>query len=584
MRELAGQYLRAVRAFRLQWTIVFIGHIFFFASNTVLIPYLYSRIVDRISGVASGGVSLSSFYPIIGLLILVHIMQTSVGQASLAALRVAMPGSVKYLEDHAFSHLLKKSAGFYANNFTGSLVTKFNRFSRSFQVIAESVTFDLLEMIIKFVFPLIFIIYVAPMVAVVYVGFAGIMAASLYILHKRKIAYSRGVAAQESVKTGILADALTNILSVKTFSSLKGESRLFRSASHEWFLRSKRNAEVGNYIRLYKIVIWTTNEALVMLFVARQAVNGAIGVGDATAILLYVRQLSESVWNFGKIIEKTEQSIADATEMAEILREPLGVEDPEKPEKFKPKYGAVTFDHAHFAYEDAGSSEVFTDLNLIIKPQQKVGLVGPSGGGKSTLVKLLLRFSDIQKGAITIDGQNIAHVAQDDLRRAIAYVPQEPVLFHRTIAENITYGLDKVSKQKLDEVVKLSHVSEFIDDLPNGLDTMVGERGVKLSGGQKQRIAIARAMLKQAPLLILDEATSALDSKSEKLIISALDNLMKGRTTIVIAHRLSTIKKLDRIIVLDRGAIKEDGTHVELVEQSGIYANLWQHQMGNFIE
>jgi ATP-binding cassette subfamily B protein len=238
----------------------------------------------------------------------------------------------------------------------------------------------------------------------------------------------------------------------------------------------------------------------------------------------------------------------------------------------------MTFTHPE------NNDALFHKTNLVIAPGEKIGLVGHSGSGKTSLTKLLLRFHDLDDGEILIDGQNIAHITQDDLRRSIAYVPQEPVLFHRTIRENIAYGRPDASDTEVHAAARKANAHEFIEKLPAGYDTLVGERGVKLSGGQRQRIVIARAVLKDAPILILDEATSALDSESEVLIQSALWELMKGRTAIVIAHRLSTIQKMDRIVVLQDGAIIEQGSHAELVKQSGTYAGLWAHQSGGFIE
>ncbi|HPD99403.1 MAG TPA: ATP-binding cassette domain-containing protein, partial [Candidatus Saccharibacteria bacterium] len=226
---------------------------------------------------------------------------------------------------------------------------------------------------------------------------------------------------------------------------------------------------------------------------------------------------------------------------------------------------------------------LFTDFNVSMKAGQKVGLVGPSGGGKSTITKLLLRMMDVTSGEISIDGQNITDVAQDELRNVIAYVPQEPILFHRTLKENIAYGHPQATQQQIIAAAKAAHADEFIALLPKGYDTLVGERGVKLSGGQRQRVAIARAMLKNAPILLLDEATSALDSDNEQLIQKALWSLMNNRTAIVIAHRLSTIQKMDRILVIDNGIIIEDGTHETLLQQNGLYASLWAHQSGGFV-
>ena len=224
------------------------------------------------------------------------------------------------------------------------------------------------------------------------------------------------------------------------------------------------------------------------------------------------------------------------------------------------------------------------DFNLAIKSNQKVGLVGPSGGGKTTITKLLLRFIDLLSGKIEIDGQDIHAVTQASLRKAISYVQQEPLLFHRSLMENIAYGKTDATEAEVIEASKLAQADEFIRSLPQGYHTLVGERGVKLSGGQRQRVAIARAILKKSSILILDEATSSLDSESEKYIQAGLVELMKNKTALVIAHRLSTIKHLDRIVVLDQGKIVEDGTHDELISKGGLYAKLWGHQSGEFLE
>ena len=244
------------------------------------------------------------------------------------------------------------------------------------------------------------------------------------------------------------------------------------------------------------------------------------------------------------------------------------------------KDGVVTFDAVNFEF---GENNVFADFNLVIKPGQRVGLVGHSGAGKTTFVSLLLRQHEVTGGAILIDGQNIAEVTQDSLRSAIAVVPQEPMLFHRTIRENIAYGKPDATDEEIIAVAKKAQAHDFISTLELGYDTMVGERGVKLSGGQKQRVAIARAMLKDAPILVLDEATSALDSESEVAIQAALHKLMEGKTVIAIAHRLSTLREMDRIIVLEDGKIIEDGSHDQLKEGGGVYQRLWEHQAGGFL-
>jgi ATP-binding cassette subfamily B protein len=295
-------------------------------------------------------------------------------------------------------------------------------------------------------------------------------------------------------------------------------------------------------------------------------------------------RLTSSLFELTPIIRTIEQAFLDSATMTEIFDEEIDVIDKPGATKLKIKKAAINFNDVHFIYKDQSNESVIDNLSLHIKPGERIGLAGHSGGGKTTLTKLLLRFADIEAGSIEIDGQDISEVTQKSLRESIAYVPQEAYLFHRSLRENIAYGKSGASDDEIMAAVYKANAHDFIEALPNGLDTIVGERGVKLSGGQRQRVALARAILKDAPILVLDEATSALDSESEKLIQDALTRLMKDRTSIVVAHRLSTIAKLDRIIVMDHGRITEDGTHAELLELKGTYAKLWAHQSGGFIE
>jgi ATP-binding cassette, subfamily B, bacterial len=287
------------------------------------------------------------------------------------------------------------------------------------------------------------------------------------------------------------------------------------------------------------------------------------------------------LWQFNRMLRDINRSFGDAQEMTEILDDPISVKDSEKAARLVVSKGGVEFHDVTFWHRDGKPSDlVFKDLSLQIPSGQRVGLVGHSGSGKTTLTKLLLRFADIQKGEILIDGQKISEVTQASLRDNIAYVPQEPMLFHRSIRENIAYGKPNATDEEIRTAARQANALEFIEKLPDGFDTLTGERGVKLSGGQRQRIAIARAILKDAPVLVLDEATSALDTESEQLIQEALKNLMHDKTSLVIAHRLSTVAGLDRIIVLDDGKIVEDDTHENLISRDGKYAKLWNRQTG----
>jgi ATP-binding cassette subfamily B protein len=313
----------------------------------------------------------------------------------------------------------------------------------------------------------------------------------------------------------------------------------------------------------------------------------AVGRGSGISIeavfltFSYFAQSTRVMWEFNRIYRTLEASLTDAAQFTELLLEPPRIVDADPVEPFEPRDTGVQFRSVRFAY--GSRPPLFDGFDLMIAPGEKVGLVGRSGGGKTTLTRLLLRFSDLQAGTIEIGGCNIARVAQRALRETIAMVPQEPAMFHRSIAENIRFGRPSATDAEVRRAAELAHAAEFVEGLPAGYDTLVGERGVKLSGGQRQRIAIARAILKDAPILVLDEATSALDSESEKHIQEALWTLMKDRTAIVIAHRLSTVRRMDRLVVLDGGTIVEEGRHDQLLAARGHYAVLWEHQSGGFL-
>jgi len=310
---------------------------------------------------------------------------------------------------------------------------------------------------------------------------------------------------------------------------------------------------------------------------------GTLTIATAFLVLTYTMTVIRHLWNFNGVLRNYNRLMGDAHDMVEILNQEQEVMDTSTA-LLEPSKGKIEFRDVSFTHDDGEGVQVFNSLNLTMEAGEKVGVVGHSGSGKTTFTRLLLRFSDIDSGEIYIDGQNIAKVSQASLRKAISYVPQEPLLFHRSLEENIAYGKADATHSEVIAAAKNAHATEFIKTLPDSFATIVGERGVKLSGGQRQRVAIARAILKDAPILVLDEATSALDSESEKLIQDSLGELMKDRTSIVIAHRLSTIAKLDRIIVLEDGKIVEDGSHAELLKQNGIYSRLWNHQSGGFIE
>ena len=311
--------------------------------------------------------------------------------------------------------------------------------------------------------------------------------------------------------------------------------------------------------------------------------QGSFTVGDFVLLQSYILIVFMKIWDFGRVMRHLYRDLADAEEMTEILETSHEIVDSHDAKDLKVAKGEIEFSDVVFSYRK--TRKIFSKFNLKIKPNERVALVGPSGSGKSTITRLLLRLHDISGGKILIDGQRIKKVTQDSLWRNISLVPQDPILFHRTLMENIRYGKTDATDEEVFEAARLAYCHEFISEFPEGYDTYVGERGVKLSGGERQRVVIARAILRNAPILVLDEATSSLDSGSENLIQNALDNLMKDKTVIVIAHRLSTIMKMDRIVVIDKGDIVEEGTHTALLKKrGGVYKKLWELQAGGFIE
>lgn len=382
---------------------------------------------------------------------------------------------------------------------------------------------------------------------------------------------------------GAVADALTNNLIVRTFAAEDREVNELKKLTNRFSAVYKKDLGFLAWEGSTRVTVMVVVQIAAVAVSAIMVRDNTISLAAAIFVIAYMQRVGSQLFVLADIINGYDQAFLDAQPMTEMLLTENSVVDSPDPITLATSSPDIVFDNVGYKYPD-GARNVIHDISLLIPAGQKVGLVGHSGAGKSTIVQLLLRFSDVTKGAIAIEGTDIKHVSQRSLRQSIAYVPQEPLLFHRSLQENIAYGKTNASQKEIIRAAKLANAWDFIQQLPEGLSTTVGERGVKLSGGQRQRIAIARAILKDAPILVLDEATSALDSESEKLIQDSLETLMSGRTSIVIAHRLSTIAKLDRIIVMDGGKIAEDGTHKELLQKNGIYASLWKHQSGGFIE
>lgn len=491
---------------------------------------------------------------------------------------------LKDIANYIFDHLLSQSQQFHADRFSGTLVSQTTKFMSAYVRLAEAAVMQFTPLVLSFIFTAVILLPKAPVfVAVFFIFCIAYMFITAKGTREIRLKSSEDAVAQ-SKQIGQLSDALSNILTVKSFAATAQEKARFEQATEHTRQKTNEYKSLDNSRQLFFSTLTSGMTSISVALAAASSVLWNADIATAFLVLDYSANIIAKLWQFSSTtLRDVNRAFGESHDMIKILGEEPSILDPVNPEKLRITKGAITFSHVDFTHPEAGDA-LFKDFNLAIKAGEKIGLVGKSGAGKTTYTKLLLRFSDIEAGTIAIDDQDITAITQEDLRSQLAYVPQEPLLFHRTIRENIAYGQPNATEKQIIAASRKAHAHTFIKNLPRGYDTLVGERGVKLSGGQRQRIAIARAILKDAPVLILDEATSALDSESEQLIQDSLRSLMKNRTAIVIAHRLSTIQKMDRIVVLDNGKIIEQGSHSELLANKGIYAQLWHHQSGGFIE
>jgi ATP-binding cassette subfamily B protein len=553
--------------------------------NNFVPPLILAAVLDRLS---RGHYSAHDLWPEFGGLLIAYAVLALFGGflwRFVDNYAWRLEGNVeRSMAQKVFGHVSAQSADFHANKFVGSLVSQTTKLLGSYVRMADTTMFMVLPLFWGIIFTVIIMAPRSLAYSLVLLVFSIIYILCAFYVTRPTRRLGSELASAESAQTGRLADSMTNIMAIKSFAREKDELRTFAGITDNTFQKLLRLMHASQRQMAFFGVTTGVLEALA-LFVAVYAVVG-LHSSIATAFLIfnYTSSITNQLFGFSNnSLRSYNRAIGDANDMVDVLAITPQVLDPKKPEKSRMHNGHITFDAVSFTHQGADDA-IFDGLNLNIRDGEKVGLVGHSGSGKTTFTRLLLRFSDIDGGAITINGQNIAHVTQADLHQAITYVPQEPLLFHRSIRENIAYGDPQAKQPDIERAAKNAHATEFIDLLPDGYETLVGERGVKLSGGQRQRVAIARAMLKDAPILVLDEATSALDSESEALIQDALWKLMEDKTAIVIAHRLSTIQHMDRIIVMDDGKIIEEGSHKSLLKRGGAYAKLWARQSGGFIE
>ena len=483
-----------------------------------------------------------------------------------------------------FSKLTNQTLFFHSNKFGGSLVSQTNKLVGAVESFWDTIIWSVLPLVVSLVGSIIVLSTLLWQYALFLLIFSIVFSIVVYYGSKPMAKLTKKEAKASNKLNGQLADVISNVLAVKSSGAEATEQKFFAKTVSSW-----RNSSLDVMRGFLKVsTVYSSINIVIKIgaiaFAVYAAQNNLVSVASVYLIITYTGSVAHELWNMNGIMRNYNRIIGNANDMVEILQTPTTLID-KSSSKLKVTNGEISMDKITFTHDEGQGDTLFHDFSLDIKPGEKIGLVGASGSGKTTLTKLLLRFADIDSGKITIDGQDISEVTQASLRAKIAYVPQEPLLFHRSVRENIAYGRPDATDAEIEEAAKKAGAYDFIVGLKDGFDTMVGERGTKLSGGQRQRVAIARAILKDAPILVLDEATSALDSESEALIQKSLETLMENRTSIVIAHRLSTIAKLDRIIVLKDGKIVEDGSHDELINKKrGVYAKLWARQSGGFIE
>lgn len=470
---------------------------------------------------------------------------------------------------------------YFAGAKTGSIVAKFKQFSEAYYTLDLNFTRGIIPSCIQLIAVTVIVWFLSAPMALVFLVWGASYFLIIFFAIRWKMTFDIEKTKAKSAATGILADTITNFVSVKIFSRFSAEESDFTNASNEMVRTTRKSWYASIIVDAIQSIIIGFVTILILFLSIRYWQQGKISIGTIVILQTYAFVLGNYFSNLSERLKAIYRALADATEMLEILKIKPAVVDIANPQHPKILHGAIAINNMTFSH--VKNQILFNNFTLEIPAGQKVGLVGHSGAGKSTLTSLLLRFMNVQHGTICIDDQDISQITQNDLRRYISYVPQTPMLFHRSIADNILYSKPTAKLSEVYAAAKQAYAHEFIEQLPNGYNTIVGERGIRLSGGERQRVAIARSLLKDAPIVVLDEATSALDSKSERYIQDALKVLMHKRTTITVAHRLSTIQQMDRIIVLDSGNIIEDGSHQELLDLHGVYADLWLHQSNGFL-